>query len=301
MEPYSTAQQEVVASLAYLSTICRETPQRQSIRLWLWSLISSRTQCQPAGIHVGIDINSLKSNITMPWNDDIAQGKQNNVWISYNSSSKNLSVAFTSFLNDTNGIQVEITSYLSYIVDLKQYLPDWVIVGFSAATSNELAVHKILSWNFTSTALVDEGNKPVFPASIPAVKPKSSGSANIRLFIGWVAVRRRAAGERDENTFVNKLIHEKLEKGTGPRKFSYRELVRGTSNFEEGEKLGEGGFGGVYRGFIKDLNSYVAVKRISSGSKQGLKEYASEVRIISYLGIEIWCNSLVGATKKARL
>ncbi|CAL9017159.1 unnamed protein product, partial [Prunus brigantina] len=255
----------------------------------------------PNGDHVGIDINSLKSNITMPWNGDIAQGKRNNAWISYNSSSKNLSVAFTSFLNGTNGIQVEITSYLSYIVDLKQYLPDWVIVGFSAATGNELAVHKILSWNFTSTALVDEGNKPVFPVSIPSVKPKSSGNANIRLLIGlggggflilvgglclaWFTFwkRRRAAGERDENPFVNKLIHEELEKGTGPRKFSYRELVRATSNFEEGEKLGEGGFGGVYRGFIKELNSYVAVKRISSGSKQGLKEYASEVRIISRL------------------
>lgn len=53
---------------------------------------------------------------------------------------------------------------------------------------------------------------------------------------------------------------------------NYRELAQGTSNFDEGEKLGEGGFGGVYRGFIKDLNSHVAVKRISSRSKQGMKE-----------------------------
>ncbi|GFS34524.1 concanavalin A-like lectin protein kinase family protein [Actinidia rufa] len=35
--------------------------------------------------------------------------------------------------------------------------------------------------------------------------------------------------------------------------------------------------------FLRDLNSYVAVKRISKGSKQGIKEYASEVRIISRL------------------
>ncbi|CAL2253984.1 unnamed protein product [Prunus armeniaca] len=83
----------------------------------------------------------------------------------------------------------------------------------------------------------------------------------------------QSAGERDENPFVNKLIHEKLEKGTDPRKFSYRELVRATSNFEEGEKLGEGGFGRVYRGFIKDY-SYVAVKRISSRSKQGISSLA---------------------------
>ncbi|KAK9938011.1 hypothetical protein M0R45_014773 [Rubus argutus] len=70
----------------------------------------------------------------------------------------------------------------------------------------------------------------------------------------------------------------------GPaRKFSYNELAYATGNFAEGEKLGEGGFGGVYRGFIKDLNSYVAVKKISRGSKQGLKEYAAEVSVISRL------------------
>ncbi|KAM1356766.1 hypothetical protein ACFX13_031572 [Malus domestica] len=84
------------------------------------------------GDHVGIDINSLKSNITTPWNGDINEGKRNDAWISYNSSSKNLSVAFTSFQNGTNGTEVEVIKYLSYIIDLKQYLPDWVIVGFSA-------------------------------------------------------------------------------------------------------------------------------------------------------------------------
>ncbi|PRQ31125.1 putative protein kinase RLK-Pelle-L-LEC family [Rosa chinensis] len=71
--------------------------------------------------------------------------------------------------------------------------------------------------------------------------------------------------------------------GFGPRKFSYNELAQATNNFAQGEKLGEGGFGRVYRGCIKDLNSYVAVKKISRGSKQGLKEYAAAVSIISRL------------------
>ncbi|BBH01739.1 Protein kinase APK1B, chloroplastic [Prunus dulcis] len=68
-----------------------------------------------------------------------------------------------------------------------------------------------------------------------------------------------------------------------PRKFSYSKLARATSNFKEGEKLGEGGFGGVYIGFIPDLQSYVAVKKILRSSKQGSKEYALEVKIISQL------------------
>ncbi|KAI7992339.1 L-type lectin-domain containing receptor kinase IX.1, partial [Camellia lanceoleosa] len=61
------------------------------------------------------------------------------------------------------------------------------------------------------------------------------------------------------------------------------ELFHATDNFAEEHKLGEGGFGGVYRGFLRESNSYVAVKRISKGSKQGIKEYASEVKIITQL------------------
>ncbi|TYI99944.1 hypothetical protein E1A91_A13G053300v1 [Gossypium mustelinum] len=70
--------------------------------------------------------------------------------------------------------------------------------------------------------------------------------------------------------------------GMAPRKFSLVELAKATNNFK-GEKLGEGGFGAVYRGHLRDLVTYVAVKRISKASKQGIKEYASEVKIISRL------------------
>ena len=54
-----------------------------------------------------------------------------------------------------------------------------------------------------------------------------------------------------------------------------------TNNISEDEKLGQGGFVGVYRGFLQNMNTYVAVKKVSTGSEQGIKEYASEVKIIS--------------------
>ncbi|MFS7920643.1 putative protein kinase RLK-Pelle-L-LEC family [Helianthus anomalus] len=79
-------------------------------------------------------------------------------------------------------------------------------------------------------------------------------------------------------------MNHELEMGaTGPRKFPYLELARATGGFAEKEKLGEGSFGGVYKGFLKDLRTYVVVKRVSKTSQQGIKEYASEVRIISRL------------------
>ena len=74
-----------------------------------------------------------------------------------------------------------------------------------------------------------------------------------------------------------------LNRTGSPKKFSYDELTRETNDFNDKEKLGQGGFGGVYKGFLSNSNSFVAVKRISKESKLGIREYASEVKIISQL------------------
>ena len=47
--------------------------------------------------------------------------------------------------------------------------------------------------------------------------------------------------------------------------------------------LDQGGFGYVNKGYLKESNCYIAVRRISRESKQEIKEYESEVRIISRL------------------
>nr|CAB3456670.1 unnamed protein product [Digitaria exilis] len=41
-----------------------------------------------------------------------------------------------------------------------------------------------------------------------------------------------------------------FEKGVGPRRYYYRELAAATGNFAEENKLGSGGFGPVYRGYL---------------------------------------------------
>ena len=92
---------------------------------------------------------------------------------------------------------------------------------------------------------------------------------------------------------------DEFEKGTGPKRFRYGELAIATDNFSDKHKLGEGGFGSVYRGFLKEMGLHVAIKRVSKGSKQGRKEYASEVRIISQLGTATWCSSSAGAMAAA--
>ena len=90
---------------------------------------------------------------------------------------------------------------------------------------------------------------------------------------------------------------EEFEKGAGPRRFHYRDLAVATRNFSQEEKLGEGGFGSVYHGYLKDMDLHVAIKRVSKNSNQGRKEFESEVKIISRLRhrnlVELigWCHA----------
>ncbi|XVE66641.1 hypothetical protein DITRI_Ditri08aG0094600 [Diplodiscus trichospermus] len=101
-------------------------------------------------------------------------------------------------------------------------------------------------------------------------------------FIWFISRRKRLKGKQLDDHAVDMFFGGKLQDGRAPKKFSLVEIAKVTSNFKC-EKLGEGGFGAVYKGYLRDSDTYVAVKRISKASKQGIKEYASEVNIISRL------------------
>ncbi|TVU49150.1 hypothetical protein EJB05_00444, partial [Eragrostis curvula] len=101
-------------------------------------------------------------------------------------------------------------------------------------------------------------------------------------FLQWRKGRTKSAGSL--TFFRGEAVEiDELEQGTGPKRFSYDELAAATDNFSDNRKLGEGGFGSVYRGFLEELNLPVAVKRVSKSSRQGWKEFMSEVKIISRL------------------
>ncbi|XP_038978808.1 cysteine-rich receptor-like protein kinase 6 [Phoenix dactylifera] len=55
-----------------------------------------------------------------------------------------------------------------------------------------------------------------------------------------------------------------------------------TSNFSEENKLGEGGFGAVYKGLLTDGRE-IAVKRLSASSSQGFRELRNELVLVAKL------------------
>lgn len=69
---------------------------------------------------------------------------------------------------------------------------------------------------------------------------------------------------------------------TSTRFISYEELKDATNNFEAASILGEGGFGRVFKGVLKD-GTAVAIKRLTSGGQQGDKEFLVEVEMLSRL------------------
>ncbi|KDP38981.1 hypothetical protein JCGZ_00738 [Jatropha curcas] len=64
--------------------------------------------------------------------------------------------------------------------------------------------------------------------------------------------------------------------------FDLGTIVCATNNFSFINKLGEGGFGPVYKGVLKN-GQEVAVKRLSTNSKQGVDEFKNEVVYIAKL------------------
>ncbi|XP_030958906.1 L-type lectin-domain containing receptor kinase IX.1-like [Quercus lobata] len=158
---------------------------------------------------------------------------------------------------------------------------EWVSVGFSAATGVSIKTHTIISWSFNSTLDPNDGNRKDKLALI--IVSLSFGVVSCALGLLWFICWRKRANGNTQNFGDDVGMHIEFEKGIGPKSFTYREIIHATNNFAEGGKPREGGFGGVYEGLLSESNAEVAVKRVSKGSKQGKKEYISEVTIISHL------------------
>ncbi|KAG1359598.1 U-box domain-containing protein 33 [Cocos nucifera] len=61
--------------------------------------------------------------------------------------------------------------------------------------------------------------------------------------------------------------------------FSYEELKQATLDFDDSLKLGEGGYGSVYKGFLR--HTMVAIKMLDPQSMQGQSEFHQEVDVLS--------------------
>ncbi|XP_021864482.2 probable LRR receptor-like serine/threonine-protein kinase At1g56140 isoform X2 [Spinacia oleracea] len=86
----------------------------------------------------------------------------------------------------------------------------------------------------------------------------------------WLFFQRRKRLRAEENEFI----------GIDTKPYTFTELKSATRDFDPSNKLGEGGFGAVYKGTLND-GRVVAVKQLSVASKQGKSQFIAEIATIS--------------------
>ncbi|CAA0841389.1 Cysteine-rich receptor-like protein kinase 25 [Striga hermonthica] len=91
----------------------------------------------------------------------------------------------------------------------------------------------------------------------------------------WLLLRRRMKLKHETHDVDEILEAQSL-------KYALTTIRAATNNFSDGNKLGQGGFGAVYKGILADGRE-IAVKRLSSNSTQGDLEFKNEVLLLANL------------------
>ncbi|KAM5586033.1 cysteine-rich receptor-like protein kinase 10 [Rosa sericea] len=132
---------------------------------------------------------------------------------------------------------------------------------------------------------------PVTPTT-PVLPPKQGKKSNtkrniiiifvviafVTMLLGGICIFLRVKKRRvklDDDIFGEISLVESLQ-------YNFEDIRSATDDFSDENKLGQGGFGAVYKGKLYN-GQYIAVKRLSKSSQQGDREFKNEVTLVAQL------------------
>lgn len=225
--------------------------------------------------HVGIDVQSPISKLNVSVATlGISFWKRNvlTTWIEYDGTNKIIQVRVA------NTSSRPTSPLLNYSIDLYDQVDEYMWVGFSGANGDAWCLYHIYNWTFSSFGVPPATSKPglnvglIVGVCVGVLVVLCLAAFGVYLFFD----RKARAKELEENKKM-------LEMPGMPEYITYKHLSVATKQFSDQSKLGQGGFGSVYRGVLPRSGAAVAVKKVSSDSKQGEREFLAEVSIISQL------------------
>uniref|UniRef100_A0A803L6H5 Protein kinase domain-containing protein n=2 Tax=Chenopodium quinoa TaxID=63459 RepID=A0A803L6H5_CHEQI len=168
------------------------------------------------------------------------------------------------FINQNPSFESNVTLVLSYcqvansLTSLKTYCQDALVSGSTSSPTPTSGKLKII---------------------IPVA---ASSAAIILLVIGIVIALKCRKGKKKAEGYVPPAPADDQIVTVESLQYEWEALKAATKNFSDDHKIGQGGFGIVYKGTLQN-GQEVAVKRLSSGSCQGEKEFKNEVALVAKL------------------
>ncbi|KQJ98961.1 probable L-type lectin-domain containing receptor kinase S.5 [Brachypodium distachyon] len=269
----------------------------------------------PDDNHVGLNVNSVVSVLTAsltPHGIEISppsRAAKYNVWVDYDGNARRIAVYMADI--EKQPLQKPSKPVLAAPLDLGEVVAERSYFGFSASTGTKYQLNCVLAWNMTVEKL-DEDEDDDANVTEPSKKKSLALGLAVGVSVGVLALFAGAAALGYYYMCVVKRQKTELVQGGdggsgitgtmirsmagGPREFEYRELRKATNNFDERMKLGQGGYGVVYRGVVAEdplanpgngggagSTVEVAVKKFSRASTQGQNDFLAELSIINRL------------------
>uniref|UniRef100_A0A453BCI8 Uncharacterized protein n=1 Tax=Aegilops tauschii subsp. strangulata TaxID=200361 RepID=A0A453BCI8_AEGTS len=154
------------------------------------------------------------------------------------------------------------------------------LAGTSANSAAPASAPAVVPNVLTPAAAAGEGRKYSVPGMVLIVLLPTAAAINLVVcFLLWR--RRRPLAEANQPYPGYSAKAEDIE-SVDSMLIDISTLRAATGDFAETNKLGEGGFGAVYKGTLPD-GEEIAVKRLSKSSAQGVEELKNELALVAKL------------------